>query len=189
MAIFISRLKVAESSRLFQNNQIELYISRNIQLKENMMYRPIFLIAFIISILSCKNSEEKKEQIKIDQYDVATNQDNEQSELEMSISRGKEVYSDFCMQCHMPNGKGIPGNFPPLAGSNWLTEKREASIHAVKYGQNGEIQVNGVTYNNVMAPMGLSDKEVADVLNYAMNSWGNTQVKMVTVDEVKAVSK
>jgi len=153
------------------------------------MYRVIAIISCFILIISCKNSEEKNEEIKIGQYNVATNQGKEQSELEMSISRGKGIYSDFCMQCHLPNGKGIPGNFPPLAGSNWLTEKRQATIHAVKYGQNGEIQVNGVTYNNVMAPMGLSEKEVADVLNYAMNSWGNTQEKMVTVDEVKSVSK
>jgi len=154
-----------------------------------MMYKSIVFIACVISIISCKNTEEKKEKIKIDQYNTATNQTNQQSELEMSISRGKEIYSDFCMQCHMPNGKGIPGNFPPLAGSNWLTEKREASINAVKYGQNGEIQVNGVTYNNVMTPMGLSEKEVADVLNYAMNSWGNKQEQMVTEAEVKSVSK
>jgi len=157
--------------------------------KKNSMYRQVLMIALTVTMLSCKNSEEKKEQIKIGDYAAATNEGNTQSELEMSISRGKEVYSDFCVQCHMPNGKGIPSNFPPLAGSNWLVEKREESIHAVKYGQNGEITVNGIKYNGVMTPMGLSEKEVADVLNYTMNSWGNEQEKMITVDEVKAVTK
>ncbi len=92
------------------------------------------------------------------------------------------------MQCHLPNGKGTKGIFPPLDGADWLTEKREESIHAVKFGQSGEIVVNGITYNNVMPPMGLSDREVADVMNYIMNSWSNTQDKMVSIEEVKAIT-
>ena len=89
----------------------------------------------------------------------------------------------------MPNGKGVGTTYPPLAGSNWLEEKRKESIHSVKFGLNGEIQVNGKTYNNVMTPLGLSDDEVADVMNYVMNSWGNTQDTMVTEDEVSAIKK
>jgi mono/diheme cytochrome c family protein len=106
-----------------------------------------------------------------------------------SIERGGMLFTDFCMQCHMANGKGIEGTFPPLAGSDWLTDKRSESIHAVKYGQSGEIVVNGKTYNSVMVRMGLSDQEVADVLNYVMNSWGNSQKKMVTAEEVSKIKE
>ncbi|PKO99275.1 MAG: cytochrome C [Bacteroidetes bacterium HGW-Bacteroidetes-2] len=120
---------------------------------------------------------------------IADKQFQEKTELQKSMQRGKNIYSGFCMQCHLPDGKGVPGNFPPLAGSDWLTEKRSESIYVVKYGQTGEIIVNGVKYNNVMAPLGLSDDEVADVMNYIMNSWENTQNQMVTVEEVKAVKK
>lgn len=109
-------------------------------------------------------------------------------ELVKSISRGKEVYVDFCMQCHLGNGKGSE-TVPPLAFSDWLVNKRKESIHAVKYGQSGPIKVNGKNYNSMMAPLGLTDDEVADVMNYIMNSWGNKQSKMVTVSEVKAVKK
>lgn len=109
-------------------------------------------------------------------------------ELVKSISRGKEVYADFCMQCHLGNGKGSE-TVPPLAFSDWLVNKRKESIHAVKYGQSGPIKVNGKSYNGRMSPMGLSDEEVADVMNYIMNSWGNKQSKMVSVSEVKAVKK
>ena len=109
-------------------------------------------------------------------------------ELVKSISRGKEVYADFCMQCHLGNGKGSE-TVPPLAASDWLVNKRKESIHAVKYGQSGPIKVNGKNYNGKMSPMGLTDEEVADVMNYIMNSWGNKQSKMVTVSEVKAVKK
>jgi len=93
------------------------------------------------------------------------------------------------MQCHLGNGAGIPENFPPLAKSSWLKEKRTESIHAVKYGQNGEIEVNGIAFDGVMVPMGLSDEEVANVMNYIMTSWGNTQDKPVTPEEVAAVEK
>jgi mono/diheme cytochrome c family protein len=100
---------------------------------------------------------------------------------------GKEIYTDFCIQCHGANGKGDGAKFPPLAGSDWLTKKRKQSIHAVKFGQNGEIVVNNVKFNNTMPTMGLSNQEVADVMNYVMTSWGNKQKKKVTEKEVEAV--
>ena len=142
------------------------------------------LFIFTLVLISCNNSE-KKTTIPIEKIDVSDSNSN----LDSSIERGANIYTGFCMQCHLPNGKGIPNTFPPLAGSNWLTEKRTESIHSVKYGQNGPITVNGLPYNGVMIPMGLSDQEIADVLNYVMNSWGNTQEKVVTPSEVAAVKK
>lgn len=109
--------------------------------------------------------------------------------LKASIQRGSEIYEEFCMQCHLPDGKGSDGIVPPLADSDWLKNKRKESIHAVKYGQSGPIVVNGKKYNGTMAPMGLTDKEVADVMNYIMNSWGNKSSQMVTEEEVKQIKK
>jgi len=102
---------------------------------------------------------------------------------------GKEIYEDFCIQCHGANGKGDGKNFPPLDGSDWLTKKRTQSIHAVKFGQSGAIVVNKKTFNNVMPAMGLSNEEVADVMNYIMNSWSNKQSKKVTKEEVANIKK
>ena len=152
--------------------------------------KKIRVLAIVLFALgACNNSEEKKEKkALIDSGEFEYTETN-QSELQKSKERGGMVFTDFCMQCHLANGKGVPGNFPPLSLSNWLKDKRTESIKAVKYGQKGEIQVNGVTYNGVMVPMELSDQEVADVMNYVMNSWGNTQDEMVTEDEVKAVEK
>ncbi|MFX0558374.1 c-type cytochrome [Maribacter sp. CXY002] len=109
--------------------------------------------------------------------------------LKESMERGKEIYSDFCVTCHLDNGEGVPFTFPPLANSDYLLEKREASIKALKFGLQGEITVNNMTYNSAMAPMGLDDEEIADVLNFIMNSWENKQDSMVTVDEVSAITK
>jgi mono/diheme cytochrome c family protein len=112
----------------------------------------------------------------------------EKKSLQTSISDGKEIYQEFCMTCHLANGKGSE-TVPPLAGSDWLQTKRKESIHAVKFGQTGPIKVNGINYNNTMPPMGLTDEEVADVMNYVMHSWGNKQKMQVTVVEVAGVKK
>ncbi len=149
------------------------------------MYKSLLITTVLFFVLSCNtNSEKKKNDISIQQEGKVP-----QTELQKSLEQGKSVYKDFCIQCHMANGKGIPNNFPPLAGSNWLTEKRKESIHVVKYGQKGEIEVKGIKYDGIMTPMGLSAEEVADVLNYIMNSWGNTQSSMVTEAEVSSVEK
>jgi mono/diheme cytochrome c family protein len=114
---------------------------------------------------------------------------NNQSTLAKSIASGKELYADFCVTCHLSNGKGDGANFPPLAGSNWLNDKRSQTIYAVKFGQSGPIIVNGKKYNNSMPDMSLTDQEVADVLNYVMNTWGNKQSKMITSIEVSKIKK
>ncbi len=146
------------------------------------------LFTFII-LTACNDSKkDKKEPIKIGNTTAEMSQEKKTPQ-QASKENGAIIYTDFCMQCHLGNGKGVPNTFPPLAGSNWLTEKREESIHAVKYGQSGEIEVNGKKYDGVMVPMGLSDKEVADVLNYVMTSWGNTQDKPVTEEEVAKIEK
>jgi len=107
--------------------------------------------------------------------------------LQESMQRGKDLYADFCITCHMENGEGVPQVFPPLAKSDYLMENLEASIRGVKYGQSGEIVVNGITYNNMMMPLGLTDEEVADVMNYILNSWGNQSSQVVTTEEVAAI--
>lgn len=142
-------------------------------------------VMIFIGLLSCKSNSENKESSYILQEEITLQQDQSSE----SYKRGKEIYNDFCLTCHLPNGKGIPGNFPPLDGSDWLTKKRTESIHAIKYGLQGPITVNGEKYNNVMVSMGLTDQEVADVMNYINNSWSNAIKKPVSLEEVKAVKE
>jgi len=63
----------------------------------------------------------------------------EDPELKASIERGVTVYTESCIQCHMSEGIDTNERYPPLAGSNWLTEKRKETIHATKYGLRGEL--------------------------------------------------
>lgn len=114
---------------------------------------------------------------------------NQETTLEESMQRGSEIYADFCVTCHLEKGEGVEGAFPPLAKSDYLAQNREASIRGIKYGQQGELVVNGQSYNGIMAPMGLEDEEIADVMNYILNSWGNQSDKMVSVEEVGNIQK
>ena len=112
-----------------------------------------------------------------------------QKTIEKSISDGKEIYQDFCVQCHLDNGKGVPGTFPPLAKSDYLQNNIEASIRGIKYGQRGKITVNGIDYDGIMPHQGLDDEEVADVMNYILNSWGNKTKGQISISQVSEVQK
>ncbi|SEL86692.1 Cytochrome c [Aquimarina amphilecti] len=148
----------------------------------HLLLLEVLSVIFCISIIA-------KQKNTANTYILTDSLSYQDTELSKSIARGEEVYIDFCMQCHLPDGKGTPKVFPPLAGSDWLVNKREESIHSVKYGLNGPIKVNGEPYDSAMTSLGLEDEEIADVMNYIMNSWGNKQQKMVTVKEVTAIKK
>ncbi len=85
---------------------------------------------------------------------------------------GKAVYDANCAACHLPDGKGVPGVFPPLANSDFFQQRPYEMAHIVLHGRSGEMVVNGEHYNSVMPPQDLNDEQVADVINYvsiAMN--------------------
>ena len=86
---------------------------------------------------------------------------------------------------HQPTGQGVPNVFPPLAGSDFLNADKGRAISIIIHGKQGEVVVNGVKYNNSMPPFPLSDRDIANVLTYIYNSFGNSGVE-VTPDEVKA---
>jgi nitrite reductase (NO-forming) len=105
---------------------------------------------------------------------------------EIVMEKGKRVYTQVCFACHQPEGQGLPGVFPPLAKSDYMMADKTRAITSLIKGLNGPITVNGQPYNGVMPPSLLNDEQIANVLTYVMNSWGN-QGNVVTVDEVKKV--
>ncbi len=154
------------------------------------MKRKIFTVALAtvfassLFLASCGESETKtkdstkevvKEEIKEDVKEVAITAD---------YSKGKAVYEKTCQACHQANGKGLATAFPPLAGSDYLSNK-DAVVNAITKGLTGELTVNGVKFNTPMAPVVISDEEIVDVVNYVYNSWGNKN-GTITLDEVKA---
>ena len=108
---------------------------------------------------------------------------DQSDDLASSVARGKSVYETYCTSCHMAEGEGVEGVFPPLARTGRLADKATL-VKAVLQGISGPITVSGKSYDMEMAPIALSDEETRDVLNYVRNSWGN-KGPVVTLDEVK----
>lgn len=105
--------------------------------------------------------------------------------FEDRIAFGKSVYAQSCAACHQPNGEGVAGAFPPLAKSDFLMADKKRAIGVVLRGLDSEIVVNDQKYKGVMPALGLNDEDVANVLTYVRNSWGN-KGDQVTPDEVRA---
>ncbi|PTX63095.1 glucose/arabinose dehydrogenase [Kordia periserrulae] len=134
---------------------------------------------------------ESSETIETNKTEItfAKRADVSKKDIEESYKRGEAVYNNYCAQCHLGSGEGVAKVYPPLAGSDWLTEKEIESIRSVKYGLRGEIKVNGVTYRGIMSPLGLNDKQVADVMNYTSTTWGNETENFYTEEVVSKVEK
>ena len=108
--------------------------------------------------------------------------------LQESLLDGQEIYKDFCAQCHLEDGKGVKGIYPPLAKSDFLKDINR-TISSIKYGLKGPIIVNGEKYNSIMVSQGLDDEEISDVVNYILNSWGNSTKQLITEEIVTSIEK
>ena len=109
------------------------------------------------------------------------------------FTKGREIFSrdGYCITCHQPDGKGLPASgFPPLAGTKWVTGNEDRLIKVVLKGMMGALEVNGTKYAGQvpMTPYGglLNDKEVASVLTYVRNSFGN-KASVIQPEKVKQV--
>jgi mono/diheme cytochrome c family protein len=100
------------------------------------------------------------------------------------MARGKTVYEMVCLSCHQADGTGVPRMNPPLTGSKTLKGPKEKIIIIALNGLSG-VEIDGEGYDNVMASHAdLKDQELADVLTYVRNSFGN-KGSLVTAEEVK----
>lgn len=102
------------------------------------------------------------------------------------IKIGKQIFGTTCFACHQSEGQGIPSTFPPLAKSDYLNSDSKRAIKTILHGLSGEITVNGKKYNNVMPSQNLTDDEIANVMTYIYNSWGNNKTD-VTPEMVKSL--
>ena len=102
---------------------------------------------------------------------------------------GKRVFENTCITCHQANGQGVPGAFPPLAGSDWAQGTEERVVRIVLLGLNGPVKVSGKDFNSAMPPLGsvLKDDQIANALTYVRSEWGNNapEVKPETVARIR----
>ena len=105
---------------------------------------------------------------------------------------GKQVFSTTCAACHQATGEGVPGVYPPLAGSEWVTGDEAKVVRILLHGVTGPIEVAGETFNSMMPPWGatLKDADIAAVLTYARSTWGNkgTPITAAKVASIRAAT-
>ena len=112
---------------------------------------------------------------------------------EQILAAGKRLYTT-CAACHQANGQGLPGTYPPLAASEWVTGKEDRLIRVLLHGLGGPIQVGGSTYNGAMPAFGKvpgggynwNDEKISQVLSYIRHEWGN-KAGFVTKEKVAEV--
>jgi cytochrome c551 len=137
-----------------------------------------YLLIVIIGLLGCSGSEnngvfmpenmDRREKIRYQQY----------------LVQGKQLYQLHCSNCHQQDGKGLARLYPPLAKSDYLLEDPSRAACIIKNGMEGMIKVNGTTFESLMPGVNhLSNLEIAEILTYVNNSWGNQQ-GMISVQEV-----
>lgn len=106
---------------------------------------------------------------------------------------GKKIFNTYCAACHQATGQGLPGQFPPLAGSDWVNvDSPHRVIRIVLYGFKGPVTVSGKEFNNNMPPWKpiLKPEEIAAVLTFVRQNkeWGNT-APAVKVEDVKKITE
>jgi len=102
------------------------------------------------------------------------------------IQLGQKLFASICVACHQSAGQGRPNVFPPLAGSDFLNADKNRAIKIVIFGRQGEVVVNGIKFNNNMPKFPLNDQDIANVLTFVYNSFGNSGLE-VTPEEVKVL--
>ena len=99
--------------------------------------------------------------------------------------QGAELYAIHCQSCHMENGEGLRGVIPPLAQADYLQINRASLACLIRYGAENPMVVNGITYQQAMpGNEQLTETDIANVLNYVLKSWGNTE-KPLSLQEVQ----
>jgi len=108
-----------------------------------------------------------------------------QPSVQESVKRGKLVYDTYCLPCHQADGGGVPRMNPPLVKTSYVLGDKKRLIGIVLNGMDEPLEIDGETFTNIMAPHDfLKDQEIADVLTFVRNSFGN-KASAVLPGEVK----
>jgi|ERR1043166_462510 mono/diheme cytochrome c family protein len=147
----------------------------------------ILSLVFLLSFVFAQQHQENENTHVKNQGTVPTKPVVKKTDyLKLSVQRGKLVYKKVCLTCHQEDGDGVPRMFPTLIKTKWVLGKKKDLIRIVMKGSSGQVEIEGETYQNVMAPHNdLTDRQIADVLTYVRNSFGN-KAMAINAAEVKA---
>jgi mono/diheme cytochrome c family protein len=111
----------------------------------------------------------------------------EKKETATPFTRGKLLYAAWCLACHQADGSGVPNLNPPLIATTWVAGSKKTLIEMILKGSKGQVEMDGETFHNTMpAQAHLTDQQIADVLTYIRNSFGN-KASAVRASEVKSI--
>jgi len=137
-----------------------------------------FCILFSIGTISAQTKVKVKAPVKKAASSTVSN-------TKASIERGKAVYAANCLTCHQPDGSGVPMMNPPLIKTKWVLGDKSVLINQVLKGSKNTVEIDGDTFHNTMpAQAHLTDEQIADVITYVRNSFGN-KASAVSVAQVK----
>lgn len=155
-------------------------------MRRSVLTTPALLLAMGAALTACGGGGEKAAETSATTAETPAAETAAPATAAATGLDGKTEYL-VCQSCHQENGEGLPNLYPPLAGSDWVTGDPEIPIAIILHGMQGEIEVKGAKYNNVMAPWAsLSDAQIAAILTYERSSWGNS-ASAVTAEQVAAV--
>lgn len=139
------------------------------------------LILFSFFLPACDRSSSSN-QDRYDHLDQRT-----KVRLMQYLSEGKRLYELYCANCHQTDGTGLARLYPPLKNSDYMLQNREKVICGIRHGQQGEIIVNGIVFNQPMpANPGITDLEIAEIATYIYTVFGDT-TQIVTINEVRKI--
>ena len=121
---------------------------------------------------------------------LLTDEEKEILRVERKVDSGKKIFTLRCASCHQTNGQGIATQYPPLDGSEWVSANPELITKIILKGLKGEIIVKGEIYGASaaanMAAVPINDREIANVVTYVRQAWGNDSDE-ITEDEVASI--
>ncbi len=175
------------SSRLVQNFIRFIYdIIKRISKHFPALFTLLLAYSFILLSCSAKSDRHSKNEKDAEKGRLETVK-NKIDVPESILANGKKVYLTYCSACHQADGSGNPGMYPPLDGTDMVNGGQDELIKIILAGLSGPLEVKGEIYNQFMAPHNfLSDNDIADLLTYIRNSFGNAST-MITKEQVSAV--
>lgn len=155
------------------------------------MNKLLCLIIPVVLIASCRNQADSKSQdiVKGNEKVIVKKDAHGQSlAADEYMERGSKVYDRECLVCHMADGSGVPLMYPPVIESESIAGNTDSLIILILEGMSGPVVIKGEEYNGIMPPLKdvLSDQEVADLINYLRNSFGNSG-ELVRPEQVAAI--
>jgi mono/diheme cytochrome c family protein len=165
--------------------------------KEGYTWMPLILLGlvstviFVVAVYFIHHRGDFSPMVYDERFDPATMGAKDVAAVDPAVA-GRRHYTQACAQCHQPNGQGLAGAFPPLAGAEWVVGDEDTLIKILVHGLQGPIEVKGNTYNGLMPAFGLgsgfnwNDQRISEVLTYIRSEWGN-DAPPITAEQVTAV--